>query len=234
LMEALTAYTRDGSVFPVDARLRPHGREGELIVTPAQLATYLKEEAKPWEALTYLKLRYVAGDRQLADLVLQSVQNGIAGIAGRTEFETELSDVRTRLERSESPQNLKTGAGGSYDIDYLTGMLQAKRQLWLVGNLSERLQWLHKHGWLPEQQCQELIESARFLRTVEHLVRLVSGRARKWLPVAEHPRRSVQKLLWTILNTSESFNPEIRLAELMRRNREVYLSYLQAFKPPSM
>jgi glutamate-ammonia-ligase adenylyltransferase len=234
LMEALTAYTRDGSVFPVDARLRPHGREGELIVTPAQLEAYFKEEAKPWEALTYLKLRYVAGDRQLADRVLRSVQAGIAEIAGRTEFETELSDVRTRLERSESPQNLKTGAGGSYDIDYLAGMLQAKHQLWLVGNLSERLQWLRKHGLLPEQQCQELVESARFLRTVEHLVRLVSGRARKWLPVAEHPRRSVQKLLWTILSTSESFNPEIRLAELMRRNREAYLSYLQALKPSSM
>jgi glutamate-ammonia-ligase adenylyltransferase len=234
LMEALTAYTRDGSVFPVDARLRPHGREGELIVTPAQLETYFKEEAKPWEALTYLKLRYVAGDRQLADRVLQSAQAGIAEIAGRTEFETELSDVRTRLERSESPQNLKTGAGGSYDIDYLAGMLQAKHQLWLVGNLLERLQWLRKQGLLPEQQCLELIESARFLRTVEHLVRLVSGRARKWLPVAEHPRRSVQKLLWTILSTSESFNPEIRLAELMRRNREAYLSYLQALKPSSM
>ena len=53
-MEALTAYTRDGSVFPLDTRLRPHGREGELIVTPAQLETYFSEEAKPWEALTYL------------------------------------------------------------------------------------------------------------------------------------------------------------------------------------
>ncbi len=232
LMEALTAYTRDGTVFPVDARLRPHGREGELIVTPAQLEAYFKEEAKPWEALTYLKLRYVAGDRELAGHVLQSVQSGIAAIAGRTEFGTELSDVRTRLERSESPQNLKTGAGGSYDIDYIAGMLQARHRLWLVGNLSERLQCLHTHGLLPEQQTQELIESARFLRTVEHLVRLVSGRTRKWLPVAEHPRRSVQKLLWTILSTSESFNPEIRLAEVMRRNRELYLGSLQALNRP--
>ncbi len=40
MMEALTSYTRDGTVFPVDARLRPHGREGELIVTPTQLAAY--------------------------------------------------------------------------------------------------------------------------------------------------------------------------------------------------
>ena len=63
MMDALTAYTRDGTVFPVDTRLRPHGREGELIVTPTQLATYFQDEAKPWEALTYLKLRHVAGDR---------------------------------------------------------------------------------------------------------------------------------------------------------------------------
>jgi hypothetical protein len=60
------------------------------------------------------------------------------------------------------------------------------------------------------------------------LVRLVSGRARKWLPVADHPRRSVQKLLWAMLETSDSFNPEIRLAEIMRRNREIYLTYLHA------
>ncbi len=227
-MEALTAYTRDGTVFPVDTRLRPHGREGELIVTPAQLETYFKEEAKPWEALTYLKLRYVAGDRQLADAVLHIAQNGIAGMSKRSGFETELFEVRTRLERSESSQNLKTGAGGSYDIDYLAGMLQAKHQLWLVGNLWERLQWLQKQGLLAEQQCRELSENACFLRTLEHLVRLVSGRARKWLPVAEHPRRSVQKLLWTMLSTNDSFNPETRLAEVMRRNRDTYLAYLRA------
>ncbi len=39
-MDSLTAYTRDGTVFPVDARLRPQGREGELVTTPSQLARY--------------------------------------------------------------------------------------------------------------------------------------------------------------------------------------------------
>ena len=226
LMKALTAYTRDGSVFPIDARLRPHGREGELIVTPAQLETYFRDEAKPWEALTYLKLRYVAGDRALADTVMETVHAGIAGLAERAEFNAELREVRTRLEHSESPQNLKTGAGGSYDIDYLTGLLQAKHQVWFVGNLPERVQTLRERELLPESHAQVLGESARFLRTVEHLVRLVSGRARKWLPVAEHPRRCVQKLLWSVLGTNDSFDPEIRLAELMRQTRSVFLSYL--------
>ncbi len=63
-----------------------------------------------------------------------------------------------------------------------------------------------------------MIESARFLRTVEHVVRLVSGRARKWLPVAEHPRRCVQKLLWSMLGTSDSFDPEMRLADVDAAN----------------
>jgi glutamate-ammonia-ligase adenylyltransferase len=226
LMRALTVYTRDGTVFPVDARLRPHGREGELIVTPAQLETYFRAEAKPWEALTYLKLRYVAGDRALADKVMETVQVGIAGLAERAEFDAALGEVRTRLQRSESAQNLKTGAGGSYDIDYLAGSLQAKHQIWFVGNLRERVQMLGERGLLPEPHAVILGESAHFLRTVEHLVRLVSGRARKWLPVAEHPRRCVQKLLWGNLDTNDSFDPEIRLAEVMRQTRSTFLNYL--------
>jgi glutamate-ammonia-ligase adenylyltransferase len=225
-MEALTAYTRDGSVFPVDARLRPHGREGELIVTPAQLEAYFRDEAKPWEALTYLKLRYVAGNRRLADDLLGCAADGVAEIAAKPEFIAELRDVRARLERSESAYNLKTWVGGSYDIDYIVGMLQAKHRIWSAGNLQERLSLLRNENLLPEDHFQRLRQSAGFLRTVEHIVRLVSGRARKWLPAAEHPRRSVQKLLWRNLQTEDSFDPEIRLVDIMRGIRELYTEYL--------
>jgi glutamate-ammonia-ligase adenylyltransferase len=224
LMEALTAYTRDGTVFPVDARLRPHGREGELIVTPAQMAAYFKDEAQPWEALTYLKLRYVAGDREAANRALQEVQAGITEVARRPNFERDLQDVRARLERSESAQNFKSGPGGSYDLDYLAGSLQARHGLWLAGSLRARLQLLHGHGLLESEEHAHLMESAVFLRTVEHVVRLVTGRARKWLPVAEHPRRAEQKLLWRLLGADDSFDPEMRLVEIMRQTREIYLS----------
>jgi len=227
LMEALTAYTRDGTVFPVDARLRPHGREGELVVTPSQLATYFKDEAKPWEALTYLKLRYVAGDTEVAARALQAVQGGSANLAGQPSFAAELSEVRTRLERSETTQNFKSGPGGTYDLDYLAGHLQARHQLWLAGNLRERLLMLRDHGVLPEDDYANLADSAVFLRTLEHIVRLVTGRARKWLPIAEHPRRAAQKLLWRVLGDDENFDPEMRLIETLRKTREIYLKYAQ-------
>ena len=222
LMEALTAYTLDGTVFSVDARLRPHGREGELVVTPAQLEAYFRDEAQPWEALTYTKLRLVAGDPDLAQRVIQIVQHGASELAVRANFHSELRELRTRLERSETAQNLKTGPGGIYDIDYLAGSLQAQHQVWAPGNLVDRLHALRRKGLLEEDDHRHLAGGAHFLRTVEHVVRLVTGRARKWLPVADHPRRAVQKLLWRMLSADESFDPEMRLAEVMRQTREIY------------
>ncbi len=232
LMEALTAYTRDGTVFPVDARLRPHGREGELIVTPSQLAGYFADEAKPWEALTYLKMRHVAGDIEVADRALGAVREGVVRIAARSGFETELHEVRMRLERSETSANFKTGPGGIYDLDYLAGVLQARHQVWLTGNLRERLQLLHESGLLKTDEFERLAESALFLRTLEHLVRLVIGRARKWLPVADHPRRSMQKLLWRVLGAQESFDPEERLKQILQQTREVFLSHWRPGEVP--
>ncbi|MGH9526763.1 MAG: hypothetical protein ACRD2F_08820, partial [Terriglobales bacterium] len=61
----LASYTADGTVFPVDARLRPEGREGELAQTPAGLAAYFAARAGAWQAASYLKARAVAGDAAL-------------------------------------------------------------------------------------------------------------------------------------------------------------------------
>ncbi len=173
--------------------------------------------------MTYLKLRYVAGDRNVASRALQAVQSGINEVARRPNFETDLIEVRTRLERSETGPNFKSGPGGIYDLDYLAGSLQARHQLWLAGNLRARLQLLLDHGLLDAEEHARLRDNALFLRTVEHVVRLVTGRARKWLPVAEHPRRAVQKLLWGVLGADDSFDPEMRLAEVMRQTRDIYL-----------
>ncbi|HLK31457.1 MAG TPA: hypothetical protein VKT29_00125, partial [Terriglobales bacterium] len=66
IMQALAAYTREGTVFPVDTRLRPRGGEGELVVTAAELRSYCLQEAQAWEALTFTKLRPIAGSASAA------------------------------------------------------------------------------------------------------------------------------------------------------------------------
>ena len=78
---------------------------------------------------------------------------------------------------------------------------------------------------LKADESERLLESALFLRTLEHLVRLVTGRARKWLPVAEHSHESVRKLVWRALGAERSANPETRLTDVLLQTRETYSKY---------
>ena len=195
VMEVLTAYTRDGALFPVDTRLRPRGREGDLVTTPAQLAQYFARDARAWEAITYLRLRHVAGDPAVGEKALEVARDGISAVAGLPRFERELDDMRRRLEESDSLPNLKTGPGGTYDVDYLVGRLQAKQGVWGTCNLSERVNLARSHGWLDEADAKELAENARFLRSLEHNVRLVTGRPGKWIPKVAHAHAWIEKLM---------------------------------------
>ena len=105
---------------------------------------------------------------------------GITAVAGRPGFDRELDEMRRRLEESDSRPNLKTGQGGTYDIDYLIGRLQAKHGVWSNHNLSERVGLIRRHGLLEEAESRELAENAEFLRLLEHNIRLVTGMPGKW------------------------------------------------------
>ena len=225
-MDSLTAYTRDGTVFPVDARLRPQGREGELVTTPLQLTRYFSADARPWEAISYLKLRFVAGDQAVGQSALTAVREGIAAMAGQPEFDRELADIRARLELSDSAPNSKTRPGGEYDIDFLAGRLQARHRIWSHGNLSERLTLLCEQGLLGSQECIELAANAEFLRTLEHCVRLVTGRPGKWLPGGDHAQFSVTKLMARLSGRETGRDLEADLTAVLRRTREIYLEHM--------
>jgi glutamate-ammonia-ligase adenylyltransferase len=224
-MEVLTAYTRDGTLFPVDTRLRPLGREGELVTTPGRLAKYFAREAQAWEALTYLRLRYIAGDQAVGDQAAHAVQQGIASTVARTQFDADLTEMRRRLEESDSSPNLKTGAGGVYDVDYLAARLQVKHSIWSHDNLSERIRLVSSHGLLAEDHALELAENARFLRTLEHYVRLVTGRPGKWLPVQEHAAQCVTQLMSGQLRRKSGGTLADTATEVVRRTREIYCKY---------
>jgi glutamate-ammonia-ligase adenylyltransferase len=225
IMEILTAYTRVGTLFPVDTRLRPLGREGELVTTPGRLANYFAGDARAWEALTYLRLRYVAGDRPVAQRAEEAVRRGIASTAGRSDFDTELAGMRRRLEESDSSPNLKTGIGGAYDIDYLVGRLQVKHQVWNHGNLSERVRLVAGRGLLGEDDARELAQNGEFLRAIEHYVRLVTGRPGKWLPAQKHASDCVAALMIAAQKARSGEAISDTLERVLHRTREIYLKY---------
>jgi hypothetical protein len=60
------------------------------------------------------------------------------------------------------------------------------------------------------------------LRTVEHVVRLVVGRARKWLPATEHAHQVSARLASQILRREFPEGLEAELMQTCRTVRAVY------------
>ena len=200
LMQALAAYTQHGMVFPVDARLRPQGGDGELVFTPAHLATYCAHEAQPWEALTYTKLRFLAGSRSLGEVAISNTKTLFERFAADHNFLAAVLEMRMRLEPEAQDYNFKTSPGAIYDIDFISGYLLVKHGIREKGGpLRDRLWRCAGAGILSRADAAALDHAAEFLRTVDHIVRLVVGRAHKWLPATEHAQQITDNLTREIL-----------------------------------
>src|ERR1043166_9155843 len=64
LITAMTTMTSEGIVFPVDARLRPEGNAGLLVIPLASYETYFQNRAQLWEAQSLTKSRPICGPMQ--------------------------------------------------------------------------------------------------------------------------------------------------------------------------
>lgn len=60
LMRICSETTVEGTIWPVDANLRPEGRNGPLVRTLSSHLAYYQRWAKTWEFQALLKARLVA------------------------------------------------------------------------------------------------------------------------------------------------------------------------------
>jgi glutamate-ammonia-ligase adenylyltransferase len=226
-IDVLASYTRDGTVFAVDTRLRPRGREGELVVTQDSLLSYLRESAQAWEGLTYLKALPVAGDRALGSRLAASLQEVIlARFAADPTLRDQLDAMRQRLER-EMPApatNMKTAPGGYYDVDFAVSYLRLAHHVKMMpgSHMLAQIRALNRAGILAEGDARLLAEGVLFLRSLDHAVRIVAGKPPAGLPERGPCAEAVEALAqrWRLLHPGES--PASRLRQVQEGVRGVY------------
>jgi glutamate-ammonia-ligase adenylyltransferase len=224
IMQNLAAYTQEGMVFPVDARLRPRGAEGELVITPAQLESYFATEAQPWEALTYTKLRFIAGDAELGERAVSATEELFGRFATDRNFAQAIREMRRKLqEAGAAGKSIRTSAGGLYDVDFISSFLLVQHGIHpKTGTLRDRLWRCAEREVLEKRDAAVLDHAAELLRTVEHMLRLVTGRNGRWLPAAEHPRQSVEKLVSETLHCQFAEGLEQELLRTFTEVRAIY------------
>jgi glutamate-ammonia-ligase adenylyltransferase len=182
-LHVVSGYTGEGTLFPVDVRLRPRGGEGELVQTVDGLLDYFRSSAAVWEAATYLKARPIALSGALGDQVCAQLQQVWKERFSDWEtVRTELRAMRQRLEEEGGRENFKTGSGGCYDIDYILSALALRAGAGQPGR-----SWIAQiesgsAGELSGEERGELKEAVRLFRAVDHAIRLATGSSAPQLP----------------------------------------------------
>ena len=103
LMRACSTSTAQGTLWPVDAALRPEGKHGPLVRTVESHRLYYERWAKTWEFQALLKARPVAGDRELGEEYLAAVAPLVWQAASRENFVEDVQAMRRRVEQHVPP-----------------------------------------------------------------------------------------------------------------------------------
>jgi [glutamine synthetase] adenylyltransferase / [glutamine synthetase]-adenylyl-L-tyrosine phosphorylase len=227
IIQTLSAYTGEGVMFAVDTRLRPNGREGDLVQSEGAYKTYFASHAEAWEGITYMKSRAVAGNLERATEFLHELQvvdwrRYGQGMRSRKE----LSEMRARLEREQGPRNpLKAGSGGYYDIDFALMYLRLRGAgiFYKVLNTPERIDVIEKMGHLDLEDADFLREAATFYRAVDHGQRVSTGHAEGSLPTSQAQFEVLTNLVkrWTPEHLHQQ-RIDTTLREIRQHTREFF------------
>lgn len=197
MIAALSSITREGYLYRVDLRLRPHGKNGPLVTSSDGFLDYLREESAPWEWLAYVKLRAVGGDQELGRMIETHARHRIHGNAlrfNKRELKAETRRVRDRLETEKGGRgrqagtDIKYGPGGMLDVYFAARYLQLRDEVAEEGEDRSTLftlERLREEGSLTERDFLTLNNGYSLLRTTDHNLRLLVGRSTR-LPDPDH------------------------------------------------
>jgi glutamate-ammonia-ligase adenylyltransferase len=176
LLFLLTTQTAFGPLYEIDARLRPNGNKGMLVITAPAFARYQREEAWLWEHQALVRARFVAGDPELGAAFAALRREVLLSPRDPADVDRQVEAMRSRwrdaLDRSSAERyDLKQGEGGLVDIEFA-----AQRALLQLGarhppqmpaiptETAGLLEWLARHAALPEPAARALaLAHARLL-----------------------------------------------------------------------
>ncbi|MFE6913036.1 bifunctional [glutamine synthetase] adenylyltransferase/[glutamine synthetase]-adenylyl-L-tyrosine phosphorylase [Streptomyces rubiginosohelvolus] len=203
MMRICSDTTVEGTIWEVDANLRPEGRNGPLVRTLSSHLAYYQRWAKTWEFQALLKARAVAGDPELGAEYVEAVSPLVWGAADRENFVPDVQKMRRRvvdnIPADRIERELKLGPGGLRDVEFAVQLLQlvhGRSDTSLhSGSTLEALRALAEGGYVGRADAAQLDEAYRFLRSMEHRIQLYRLRRTHLVPEDEADLRRLGRSL---------------------------------------
>ncbi|WP_411111817.1 bifunctional [glutamine synthetase] adenylyltransferase/[glutamine synthetase]-adenylyl-L-tyrosine phosphorylase [Streptomyces sp. c-19] len=229
LMRICSETNIEGTIWPVDANLRPEGRNGPLVRTLSSHLAYYQRWAKTWEFQALLKARAVAGDPELGAQYIDAVSPLVWQAAERENFVPDVQKMRRRvvdnIPAAQIDRELKLGPGGLRDVEFAVQLLQLVHGRSDAGLHSsttlDALAALAAGGYVGRADAAQLDEAYRFLRAMEHRIQLYRLRRTHLVPEDEPGLRRLGRSLGLRTDPVAELNKEWkRHAAVVRRLHE--------------
>jgi glutamate-ammonia-ligase adenylyltransferase len=226
----LSRHTEEGYAYRVDLRLRPFGRDGELVPSFSYLIEYYGRKASLWEIQAGLKFRPIAGNVKLGYEFMENMRLLWLRKRSRDSIVKSIVNMREaaiKATRGETP-DVKSGIGGLRDIEFLVQGLQLihgrNKPHILEGNTMTGLDLLTEADILPPEVVSELKQDYMFLRRVEHYLQIMEDQQIHAIPKEKGELRALAKRVQGTESNEEQFMETLKACLIRVRNR--YTEYL--------
>lgn len=179
IMSAFTVTTREGTLYPIDMRLRPNGEKGPLACSFETFATYQAQDAWTWEHMALTRTRVVLGSATFAKRVDAAIADVLARPRDDKVLVAAVADMR-KLMRGEQTDaglwDLKRHPGGLIDAEFVLQYLLLKypaarpqelRPATIIANLV-------KAKALSEDDGADLLQAIELWTNLQFMVRVLA------------------------------------------------------------
>jgi [glutamine synthetase] adenylyltransferase / [glutamine synthetase]-adenylyl-L-tyrosine phosphorylase len=179
LIAAISAPTAEGTLYPVDMRLRPSGNAGPVATHIDGFGVYQAKEAWTWEHMALTRARPVAGDPRLVKRAREAIARTIATKRDAKKVLSDVLEMRVMVEDAKGGAgawDLKQTPGGLVDIEFVAQALQlvhAASHPEIVSTETEAvLTATAKAGLLAARESEILLPALRLQQSLMQILRL--------------------------------------------------------------
>ncbi|MBD3726411.1 MAG: bifunctional [glutamate--ammonia ligase]-adenylyl-L-tyrosine phosphorylase/[glutamate--ammonia-ligase] adenylyltransferase, partial [Moraxella osloensis] len=202
IINLLDKNTQDGFVFRIDMRLRPWGDGSDLAIHLSALEKYFAQHGRAWERFAWLKARIVnpvTFSDSLEALIKPFVFRYYVDYSAFAALREMKSLIQNQVEQRQDKDNVKLGAGGIRDIEFIVQSFQliygGRVSDIKVKNCLQAMSQLEKHGFIDAVTHEQLAQAYRFLRRLEHGIQAINDEQTQRLPQDAMQRHQLAQVL---------------------------------------
>ena len=191
IIKLLDNCTADGFVFRVDMRLRPWGDGSDLAIHLSALQKYFSHHGRAWERFAWLKARVVGQINppfcdELQALIKPFVFRYYVDYSAFSALREMKSLIQNQVAQREDLDNIKLGAGGIRDIEFIVQAFQliygGRHPQLQVKACLQAMYELYRLEYLEPITYEHLQAAYRFLRRLEHGIQAINDQQTQRLP----------------------------------------------------